>query len=157
MNVRDRLKIDEGYEVHPYKDTMGIWTGGVGRNFEAVRFSLGERLCLQKYGIDPAGVCDSAITLPDELIELMLTNDIDRADALCASIFPAFDSFSQNRQDAFVNMAFNLGPKIRGFQHMISAANSGDWMRAAVEAQDSSWYHQVGDRAVRICYTLKNG
>lgn len=126
MGLRDDLKRDEGVRQKPYRDSVGIWTVGVGRNLDAVLFS-------------------------DDEIELMLTNDINRALAACHSLFPKFDELPQDKQDALANMAFNLGRhRLSEFKNMIAAVNRNDWSGAARAAIGSLWYRQVGNRAKRI-------
>lgn len=130
MGLREQLKIDEGVRPKMYRDSVGVWTAGVGRNLEAVLFS------------------------PDE-IELMLTNDINRALAACRSLFPKFDALPPAKQDALANMAFNLGRhRLSEFVNMIAAVNRNDWQGAARAAIGSLWYKQVGDRAKRIVKTF---
>lgn len=126
MNLREQLKRDEGVRSKPYRDSVGAWTAGVGRNLDAVLFSNDE-------------------------IELMLTNDINRALAACHALFPKFDELPQDKQDALANMAFNLGQhRLSGFKNMIAAVNRNDWTGAARAAIQSLWYKQVGDRSKRI-------
>lgn len=126
MTLRDQLKIDEGIRTKMYRDIVGVYTAGVGRNLEAVAFS-------------------------DDEIELMLTNDINRALAACRALFPMFDTFPQAKQDALANMAFNLGRRrLSMFANMIAAVNRNDWAGAARAAVSSKWYQQVGNRAKRI-------
>ena len=55
-------------------------------------------------------------------------------------------------------MLYNLGlPKFLKFKKMIAALEVGDYDRAAEEALDSKWRHDVGDRALRIARDLKHG
>ena len=129
-DLRLQLSNDEGKFNKPYVDTVGKTTIGIGRNLTDVGVS-------------------------DDEIELMLVNNIKRARSCCASLFPAYATFTQDKQDALANMAFNLGmTRLRGFQHMIDAVNAGDWQEAAIQAKSSHWYIQVGDRARRIVAAL---
>ena len=53
-------------------------------------------------------------------------------------------------------MAFNMGqPRLAKFKRMIAAIKAGDWDRAAIEALDSRWAAQVGDRATEIAAMLR--
>ena len=126
MKLSEQLKIDEGVRYNPYKDSVGILTVGVGRNLEAIQFS-------------------------DDEIELMLANDIIRARAACAGLFTNFNTIPIDKQDALINMAFNLGKRgLSQFVNMIAAVNRNDWAGVARAATGSLWYKQVGDRAKRI-------
>ena len=62
------------------------------------------------------------------------------------------------RAEALSNMLYNLGlPTFLSFKKMIKAIRENNWYLAAHEAQDSRWYKQVGNRAVRICDELALG
>lgn len=125
-----QLRIDEGIRPKVYLDSKGIPTIGVGRN-------------LRDVGL-----------FPDE-IELLLQNDIKRAQAACRAIFDNYSTLPQDKADALANMAFNLGQtRLSGFKKMIAAVEIRNWPEAAAQAKDSDWYKQVGDRAVRICAIL---
>jgi len=67
-----------------YKCPADKWTCGYGRNAEDVGFSEDE-------------------------VELMLQNDINYAIEILKKIFHNFDDFSDNRQNALIDMMFNLG------------------------------------------------
>ena len=123
----------EGRRTHPYTDTVGKLTIGVGRN-------LTDR------------------GLSGDEIDCLLANDIRLADAICCDLFSwqVFRNISIPRQHALLSMAFNLGkPRLSGFTRMIAAVKAGDWDRAADEALDSRWASQVGDRANEIAAMLR--
>jgi len=62
-----------------------------------------------------------------------------------------FYELPEEVQLIIANMMFNLGQRrFRGFKKMIAAVNDGNWSEAADEMQDSRWFHQVGDRSVRL-------
>lgn len=68
------------------------------------------------------------------------------------------DNFNEVREEALVNMLFNLGrTKVLKFRKMLSAIRRNDWMEAAYQAQQSLWYAQVGNRAKRIVRELATG
>lgn len=123
---------DEGMRLKPYRDTVGKLTIGVGRNLD-----------------------DNGISEDEALV--MLKNDIDQAfDEL--SQFDWFNSLKPVKQDALVNMCFNLGlPRLLSFKRMIAALEVGDYQTAADEALDSKWAVQVGERANRIAEVIRNG
>ena len=59
------------------------------------------------------------------------------------------------RAEALTNMAFNLGKtKLLKFRKMNAAIGRNDWLEAAYQAQESTWYKQVGKRAQRIVREL---
>lgn len=59
---------------------------------------------------------------------------------------------------ALANMAFNLGiPRLLEFQNTLQALKDGRWDDAAVEALNSRWAKEVGDRAKRIAEVFRTG
>jgi len=42
MDIEDQLILHEGRRLKPYKDTVGKWTVGIGRNFNDVPFTIRE-------------------------------------------------------------------------------------------------------------------
>jgi len=129
--LRRLLIRHEGLRLKPYLDPMGKLTIGVGRNLTDVGISYGEAM-------------------------LMLDNDMDRALRVLLSIFTETEVASMPRavRLALLDMAFNLGYRLRSFVRMIEAVREGQWNRAAAEALDSRWARQVGHRAEEIARML---
>ena len=129
----EELKADEGYRRFPYKCSSGKLTIGYGRN------------------IDDVGISDKEA-------EVMLMNDVQFCTAWLDKKYPWFKNLTDARQRALVNMCFNLGvTKFTGFKKMLRAFSIGHYDRAALEASDSRWYYQVGDRARRIVKMIQEG
>ncbi len=109
----------EGECLKPYKCPAGKLTLGVGRNIE----DNGIRRSESRY---------------------MLMNDIAECREDLQRLFYEFDSFTENRQVALLDLRFNLGPsRFRSFKRMIAAIIADDWKKASLEAQDSRWAFQV--------------
>lgn len=136
--IRQTLKkiliFDEGKENKAYTDTVGKITIGVGRN-----------------------LTDKGLS--DKEIEILLDNDI--SDAL-QDIYVIFgtrwgQSVGDYRLIAIASMLFNLGkPRFLTFKKMREALKNHDFELAAAEALDSKWAQQVGKRAERLAYIIKN-
>jgi lysozyme len=130
-----QLKLHEGSRTHAYDCPEGYTTVGVGRN------------------IDPNG----GLGLSEDEINYLLRNDIER----CYRELDRFSWFmdlDQVRQEALVNMCFNLGlPKLMGFSKMLAALAEGKYALAAAEALDSKWSKQVGKRSQDIAYMFEVG
>ena len=123
----------EGLRLKPYRDSVGIWTIGYGRN-------------LQDVGIRQ-----------DEA-RLMLENDLTVAMNDARFLFDDFAALTPNRQRVLVDMAFNLGrTRLAGFKAMWAALERGDFHAAAAEMKDSRWARQVGNRADRLARMMKEG
>ena len=114
-----RIKAHEGKRLRLYADSKGFLTIGYGR-------------CIQLNGIR------------DDEAELMLKNDLAQALDDCRAAFPAFDSFSDNRQLALAELMYQTGlKKLLAFRKMVAAVHALDWSRAGAEARDSEWFRHL--------------
>lgn len=132
--LSDQLRIHEGVRSHVYLCTAGYETIGVGRN-----------------------IAESGIGLSDDEIDYLLENDIKRCkqELVSLSWFPDLDPV---RQDAIVNLCFNLGlTRLMGFQNAIGAMAVGDYEKAADEFLDSRWAKQVGQRSLDVAHMIRTG
>ena len=134
---------DEGVRLRVYRCTAGHLTIGVGHK-------LNEREVLQSL---------SEISL--EQAGYLLHMDIGIALNGCASIFgrDRFDSFTEARQRALVNMCFQLGTAgLAKFRKMVDAIMRDDWATAHKEALDSKWAKSDSPaRAKRVADALRVG
>jgi len=126
------LKRHEGLRLKPYLCTADKLTIGYGRNLESMGISLYEA-------------------------EVMLVSDIER----CYNeleVFEWFVSLDMVRQEAVVDLLFNLGlPRFLGFKKMIKHLSNKDYSQAAAELLNSRYAIQVGDRANELAYMLERG
>lgn len=130
-----QLRRHEGVRTHAYKCSANMITVGVGRN------------------IDENG----GLGLSDDEIDYLLENDIRRCQQELSALswFPDLDSV---RQDALVNLCFNLGmTRLLGFRNAMAAMAIGDYPKAADEFYDSRWAKQVGSRADEVCEMIRTG
>ena len=133
MSLIEQLKRHEGRSLKPYKCTANKTTIGYGRNLDGNGISLEEA-------------------------EIMLINDIREVESELSRKLMAFISLSKPRQDALVNMGFNLGVAgLLKFNNMIEALNHADYERAAREMLNSKWAKQVGKRADDLARQMKEG
>lgn len=129
------LERDEGRRRKIYQDTADPPRNsiGIGRNLDDVGLS-------------------------DDEIDLMLSNDIKRAETTLTAVLPTWRDLTDARQRALLNMAFNLGQgRLAGFRAMLAAIQSGDYAEAADEALSSRWASQVGSRAHRLAELMRHG
>lgn len=133
MNKNEFKQWIKGYEKFkskPYVDTVGKLTIGYGRNIE-----------------------DNGISIQEA--EYLLDNDIKKTEHDLLG-FSWYIKAPGNVKDALMNMCFNLGlPKLLTFKNMIRAINNGDYTQAALEALNSKWATQVGDRAKDVALMLR--
>ena len=137
MDLFERIKRDEGFRRHGYRDHLGVLTIGYGRNIDAEAGGPG---------------------ITESEASILLARDLDGAERDLQLIFPRWAEFNQVRQQALVNMRFQLGPtRFRSFRRMIRAINAGRWVLASQEALDSRWAGQTPGRAYRIARELRTG
>lgn len=128
-----QLTVDEGKRAIIYMDTVGKWTGGVGRNLSDRPFF-------------------------DDEIALMLRNDITLVEQDLDRTLPWWRQLSEARQNVLANMAFNLGiTRLLGFAKTLDLIRAGRYDAAAMEMLNSKWAKQVGDRAKRLAETMRKG
>jgi len=133
MTSKKMLRLDEGLSLTPYKDSRGFLTIGIGR-------------CLDKKGISK----DEAYYLFEHDVFDMLSQ--------CVQKIPFFRDLDVIRQCVLVDMAFNLGINgLLAFKRMMAALEAENYELAAAEMADSSWYVQVGNRAVRLEHMMLTG
>ena len=130
----EQLRRHEGVRSHFYRCTSGLATIGVGR-------------CIE----------EGSLGLSDDEIDYLLENDIKRCKAELLA-FSWFIDLDPVRQDAMVNLLFNLGmTRLLGFRNALAAMESSDFQTAADEFMDSRWATQVGNRADEVCEMIRTG
>jgi lysozyme len=122
----------EGLKLKPYKCTAGKLTIGIGRNIE-----------------------DNGITEAEA--RMMLRYDIEVARSPLLK-FRWFTELNQPRQDAIINLVFNLGlPRFLKFKKTIAHLQKHDYEGAATEMINSTWAKQVGERALELASIIVSG
>ena len=133
--IEEQLLFHEGEKLKPYKDSLEIWTIGVGHNLNN--------------GISQAA---SRFIFKEDLKEAI--------DWLIGFFGPHFwESISEGRKRALIDLRFNLGSsKFKGFKRLIAAVKNHEWHMAAYELTDSLWWRQVQDDRKNLLYhQLKTG
>ena len=132
------LKRHEGVKTHAYKDSLGVWTIGCGRNISnsAKQHGLG---------------------LSEDEIDYMLSNDVARTIAELAKEYPWFNDLEEGaRRDGIINMHFNLGRvRFASFRLAIAHMEKGDHDLASVEFLRSKWAKQVKGRSLEVTDMIK--
>lgn len=135
MNRLHRLIIrHEGFEQKPYNDVLtGDITIGVGRNL-------------------------SSIGLSHDEVMYLLDSDIGRCDRELQYHFKWYLELGRVRQDAMINLCFNLGmTKLKSFKRALASMGDHDFEAAADHFLDSKWADQVGQRAEDVAYMIRSG
>jgi lysozyme len=135
----DDLKRDEGCKLTAYRDTLGIWTVGVGHAHVAPGTVWTQEQC------------DAA-----------LADDIGKAEAHLDANAPWWRSLTDARQDVMVNLCFNMGwgdgsHGLSSFKHTLEAIRLKLYSAAAEGLLASKWAGQVHGRAQRLAEQLRTG
>ncbi len=125
----------EGLSLRAYQDGGGVWTIGFGHT----------------RGVKPGDVCSLAQA------EGWLDDDIQVALGDLDKHLSWWKVAPDPVRRGLLNMCFNLGyPRLSGFCEMLAAGERGDWDLMAVEALDSKWSEQVGDRSEFIAELFRS-
>ena len=131
-DILKSIKHNEAYRSHAYRDSEGVLTIGYGLNL------------------------DDGISEP--LAAKILEWVVDERTADLKRALPFWGNLSENRQEVFIEMAYNLGmPRFMGFHKMFAAADKGDIETVCKEMENSRWFKQVKSRAARLIEKYREG
>ena len=142
------IRMDEGavrnkQGLHmAYKDSKGFPTGGIGHlltDTEKERYPDGKEI-------------------PDKVVNDWFTEDMDEAVGGVDRLLESHKvDVPEAVYDVLVNMSFNLGQEgLSEFDDMWAAIEIGDYEVAAQEMEDSQWFKDVGNRAVRLINRMRS-
>ena len=132
----EMLKVHEGVETYAYKCSENKTTIGVGRN------------------VDKNG----GLGLSNDEVDYLLQNDINRIILELDSEYSWYSDLDDVRQNAMIDISFNLGQtRLRAFKKALAAMSEGDWDEAADQFMDSRWSEQVGIRAKNLTEMIRSG
>ena len=139
--IMDMIAGNEGVRTRPYKDSLGLWTIGVGH------------------------LIGNGKSLPPEMnrefsqkeIQAMFKQDYDKHAAAAARI-PGFDKMNEKGKAGLIDLTFNMGPAwYKKWHNTAKALEAGDAEGAAAGLEHSLWYKQVGGRAARTVDLIRQG
>ena len=131
----------EGIRYEPYKDSLGLWTVGVGH-------LIGDGKSLPQ---------EWNRKFSQEEIMQLFEKDYQHH-RTAAERIPGFGKFNSMGQGALTDLTFNMGPAwIKKFPNTAKQIEAGNAGGAASGLQDSLWYKQVGRRGPAIVDMVKNG
>lgn len=143
------LRRDEGEKLVVYKDTMGLWTIGVGHLIDPKRGANPA-----PFGID---LRNGGTITSDQSAEL-LAGDIAAKAAELDKALPWWRKLSDARQRVLLNMAFNLGVAgLLGFTNTLRLVQGGAFSAASRAMLQSAWAGQVKGRATRLAAMMEAG
>jgi lysozyme len=134
--IKEQIKKHEGYRNDVYIDTVGVPTGGYGHAFH-VGSSLPKDIWDEVFEYD-------FMLAYDFMCDLVHQRELDHIGAV--------------RRGVLVDMAFNLGGTgLLKFKKFLDALRRSDWMEAGKCMEQSKWWGQVGERAVRLRRQIETG
>ncbi|ORM71258.1 hypothetical protein HA51_04140 [Pantoea rwandensis] len=171
----NNLKAHEGFKNAMYKDQNGNVTVGIGHllanaamaaslpfttthvthghgddQSTEVAASKGDITnAYNNYKNSTTTTSPAGLHLSNDAVIGQCISDVQNTETGLRSLYSGYDSFSDSRKTALVDMAFNLGiDKLRnGFPNFNAAVNRGDWETAASESHRD--LNQRGDQRNR--------
>lgn len=131
--MREQLVLHEGLLLHPYLDTLGNTTIGVGYNVTARGWDDWDRI---------TGNRDHQGVLRGDALKV-LDADVRRVERAVLALWPFYARLDEVRQRVAIDLSFNVGMKALGFKRTIAACERGDWSEAAMELHKAHWALQV--------------
>lgn len=146
-----KVKADEGFRAHPYKDTRGFYTFGYGRCLETNPLTAEEYRYLLNNG-------HLSLAIDESGAEWLMFRELNACESALERMLPFWPALNPARQNVLVEMGFQLGlTKLVKFRQMMAALAVGDYGKAAAEALDSDWAEQTPNRAHALAAQLRDG
>jgi len=120
------IKRFEGLELHPYQDSVGVWTIGYGAT----------------YGLDRARVTAEHPVLSNEQAEALLIRDVERFERAVTRLVTV--PIDDNQSGALTSFAFNLGSGALQSSTLLKRINGDEW--DDVPSQFQRWVFAGGRR-----------
>lgn len=126
--TKEMIKRHEGTEYRPYKDSLGLWTVGVGH-------LIGDGKSLPP---------EMNRTFSQAEVDTMFDMDYTKH-AAAARAIPGYNMLDTPAQGALEDLTFNMGTKwYKKWPNLTKQLAAGDTTGAANNLQNSKWYGQVG-------------
>ena len=129
----------EGVRNRPYKDSLGLWTVGVGH-------LIGDGKSLPK---------EMDRKFSDSEISEMFEIDYAKHKKIAEGT-PGYNKANKAGQGAMIDLGFNMGKWWPKWPNTSKALKAGDFNAAARGLEDSKWYTQVGNRAKTIVSLIES-
>ena len=136
--LRAEIAADEGKRTHPYLDTVGRWTGGIGHNLTAHAVEWTQISGWKQTGIPEATIGD------------WFNKDLSAAIEACVSVFDGFADLPDEAQRVLANMAFDLMYGLEKWPNLIKHVEQGSWKSAAADILASGFARQAPSRCKRL-------
>ena len=148
----------EGVRLKPYKDTVGKWTIGVGRNLDDKGISKSE-----SDFISPGAALHDTLNsikhngISEQAALFLLNNDIRESEEQLKSHLSFYSLLPDVRKIVLINMCFNMGiAKLLDFKKTLHYIESGNYESASQEMLNSKWAQQVHHRANELSDMIRD-
>jgi lysozyme len=125
-----RLKRSEGWRENLYLDTTGNLTIGYGHN-------------LAHLFIGPPVRIAPVNGITEQIGELLLLSDVAAAMHVLETRLPWFEQLDAVRREVLVELVFNMGSQVLGFDVFLGQLKSRGWFAAASNMRGWKWYRDV--------------
>ena len=152
----------EGKINYPYKDSKGLWTIGVGHLIQPG----GGTILPPEYAAykDNGGPYDKknnkTPAMTDAQVMELFEKDFQHHKEIAMKT-PNWNLANETGQAAMIDLAFNMGEwwntKSWKNSKAVKGLKEGDFKVFADNMEDSLWYKQVGNRAVKIVDMIRKG
>lgn len=140
-DVKKMIIHHEGIRYKPYKDSLGLWTVGVGH-------LIGDGKSLPP---------EYDRTFSHAEVMEMFDKDFEHHKTAAEKI-PGYDKMNDKGEAALIDLTFNMGPAwYKKWPNFTRNLKEGNAEGAAKSLEDSKWYTQVGRRAPTIVSLIRNG
>jgi GH24 family phage-related lysozyme (muramidase) len=157
--VKAMIMQHEGKVNYPYKDSLGLWTIGVGHLIQPGNGkTLPPEYDAYKNNGGPYDKKNNKTpAMTDEQILKLFDEDFEHHKKM-AMATPGWDLANETGQAAMIDLAFNMGGGwYKKFPNTSKALAAGDFNKASEGLKDSVWYTQVKERGVKIVDMIRNG
>lgn len=148
-DIIQRLVVNEGCSLTPYKCPAGYLTIGVGRNLETNPLTAEEKLvCGDDY---LKGITKNAAYF-------LLRNDIEKVRKDLDKNLPWWINLNDDRRFVMIDLCFQMGIKgLLKFNNTLRYLSTGFYKQAASNLRESLYYKQVKNRAERNARCIETG
>lgn len=147
-DLLERLKREEGLRLRAYRDTLGHLTIGYGTLLE--RADIDARL--RAMGLSPTMLRACAWPITEAQATELLDYDAQAAITDAGDVVgrEGWQRLDERAKLVLADLMYNIGMGgVQGFHKMLAAIRSEppNYLGAAYELRNSTWHHQVGQRA----------
>ena len=138
-DIKSMIIGHEGVRNRPYKDSLGLWTVGVGH-------LIGNGKTLPK---------EMDREFSDSEIAEMFEKDYAKHKKIAEGT-PGYNEANEAGKGAMIDLGFNMGKWWPKWPNTSKALKAGNFEAAARGLEDSKWYTQVGNRAKTIVSLIES-